>query len=173
MIYALDGKRPQMIGAGQWIADDARVIGDVVLHEQSSVWFGSVLRGDVETLTIGARTNIQDLSVLHADQGFPLTLGADVTVGHQAMLHGCTVGDHALIGIGATVLNGASIGSGSLVGAHALVTEGKQFPDGVLIMGAPAKIVRELEPVEIDQLKLSARHYVANAQRFAKGLTAV
>lgn len=170
MIYALDGKRPILDGEGHWIAPDARVIGDVVLESHASVWFGSVIRGDVARIHIGARSNIQDQSVLHADAGIPLTIGADVTVGHQAMLHGCQIGDGSLIGIGATVLNHAEIGPQSLVGAHALVTEGKSFPGGVLLMGAPAKVVRELSDDERALLSASAEHYVQNAARFANGL---
>ncbi|MEM9321519.1 MAG: gamma carbonic anhydrase family protein [Pseudomonadota bacterium] len=170
MIYALDGKRPVFEGQGQWVAPNAHVIGDVTMQAEASVWFGTVVRGDVERITIGARSNIQDQCVLHADVGIPLTIGGDVTVGHQAMLHGCTIGDGCLIGIGATVLNHAVIGKQSLVGAHALVTEGKQFPDGVLLMGAPAKVVRELTDVERQALAASAAHYVANAHRFRDGL---
>ncbi|MEO1327506.1 MAG: gamma carbonic anhydrase family protein [Pseudomonadota bacterium] len=170
MMYALDDDRPELVGDGQWVSDTADVIGKVTLHADASVWFGSVLRGDMERITVGARTNIQDHSVLHTDAGFPLVLGEGVTVGHRVMLHGCQIGDSALIGIGATVLNGAIIGANSLVGAHALVTEGKTFPEGVLIMGTPAKVVRELSEQEIAHLKLSAEHYVANARRFATGL---
>ncbi|MEM6820220.1 MAG: gamma carbonic anhydrase family protein [Pseudomonadota bacterium] len=173
MMYALDDERPELVGGGQWVADSADVIGKVTLNADASVWFGSVLRGDMERITVGARTNIQDHSVLHTDAGFPLVLGEGVTVGHRVMLHGCRIGDNALIGIGATVLNGAVIGANSLVGAHSLVTEGKTFPEGVLIMGTPAKVVRELSEQEIAHLKLSAEHYVANAHRFASGLKPV
>lgn len=170
MIYALDGKRPTLEGDGQWVAPNAHVIGDVTLKREASVWFGTVIRGDVDRIVVGERSNIQDQSVLHTDDGIRLTIGEDVTVGHQAMLHGCTVGDASLIGIGATVLNHAVIGRQSLVGAHALVTEGKQFPDGVLIMGAPARVVRELSDEEKRALAASAAHYVANARRFREGL---
>ena len=170
MMYALDGRRPTLEGDGHWIAPDAHVIGDVTLRAQASVWFGCVLRGDVDRIVVGARTNIQDQSVLHTDAGIALTVGDDVTVGHKAMLHGCTVGDGSLIGIGATVLNHAVIGRESLVGAHALVTEGKAFPDGVLLMGAPAKVVRELSEDERRMLAASAAHYVTNAARFRVGL---
>ena len=152
------------------MADSAQVIGNVVLHEDASIWFGAILRGDTETLTIGRGSNVQDGSVLHADIGFPVTLGEDVTVGHQVMLHGCTVGDGSLIGIQAVVLNGAKIGRGCLVGAGALVTEGKEFADGSLIIGSPARAVRPLRPEEIAGLKGSAAHYVENAKRYRAGL---
>ena len=168
-IYELDGVAPR-VAASAWVADTAQVIGNVVLGENASVWFGTVVRGDTEAITIGAGTNIQDGSVLHADVGFPLTIGANVTVGHQVMLHGCTIGDESLIGIGAIVLNGARIGKNCLVGAGALVTEGKEFPDGSMIIGSPAKAVRELSPEQIEGLRQSARHYMDNARRFQSGL---
>jgi carbonic anhydrase/acetyltransferase-like protein (isoleucine patch superfamily) len=148
-------------------------MGNVELADDTSVWFGAVIRGDTETIRIGRRSNIQDLSILHADIGMPLTLGEDVTVGHQVTLHGCTIGDGSLIGIGAVVLNGAKIGSGCLVGAGSLVTEGKEFPDGSMILGRPAKVVRQLTPEQIEGLRLSARNYVANAQRFRTGLSKI
>jgi carbonic anhydrase/acetyltransferase-like protein (isoleucine patch superfamily) len=153
-----------------WVADSAQVMGNVVLGEDSSVWFGTVIRGDTETITVGRGSNIQDASVLHADIGKPLTIGDNVTVGHQVMLHGCTIGDESLIGIGAIVLNGAKIGRHCLVGAGALVTEGKEFPDGSMIIGSPAKAVRQLTPEQIEGLKLSAQHYMDNARRFRAGL---
>lgn len=168
-IYALDEVVPQ-VAESAWVADDAQVVGKVVLAENASVWFGSVVRGDTDTISIGAGTNIQDGSVLHADHGKPLTIGRDVTVGHQVMLHGCTVGDESLIGIGAVILNGAVIGKNCLVGARALVTEGKEFPDGCMILGSPAKVVRQLSEAEIEGLRRSAKHYVDNAKRFKKGL---
>lgn len=164
-IYELDGVSPSVADSA-WVADSAEVIGDVFLGEEVGIWFGVVARGDTATIRVGARTNIQDLSVLHADVGMPLTIGAGVTVGHKAMLHGCTVGDDSLIGIGAVVLNGAKIGKGCLVGAGALVTEGKEFADGSMIIGSPAKCVRTLTPDQLQALRLSADHYVANAQRF-------
>jgi carbonic anhydrase/acetyltransferase-like protein (isoleucine patch superfamily) len=145
-------------------------MGDVEIAEDASIWFGVVIRGDTETIRIGRGSNIQDLSVLHADHGMPLTVGEDVTVGHQVMLHGCTVGDGSLIGIGAVVLNGAKIGKGCLVGAGSLVTEGKEFPDGSMILGSPAKVVRQLTPEQLEGLRQSAKHYVDNAQRFRTGL---
>jgi carbonic anhydrase/acetyltransferase-like protein (isoleucine patch superfamily) len=168
-IYELDGICPQ-IAESAWVADSAEVMGDVVLGDEVGIWFGVVVRGDTSAIRIGARTNIQDLSVLHSDVGMPLTIGSGVTVGHKAMLHGCTVGDDSLIGIGAVVLNGAKIGKGCLVGAGALVTEGKEFPDGSMIIGSPAKAVRELTPEQLQGLRLSAQHYVANAKRFKASL---
>ncbi|WP_349743577.1 gamma carbonic anhydrase family protein [Roseateles cavernae] len=168
-IYELGEHKPD-IADSAWVADSAQVIGRVTLGEDCSVWFNAVLRGDSDTLSIGRGTNIQDGSVLHADAGFPLQLGENVTVGHQVMLHGCTVGENSLIGIAAVVLNGAKIGKNSLVGAGALVTEGKEFPDGVLIVGSPAKVVRELSPAQIEGLKASARHYIDNSRRYSTGL---
>lgn len=169
-VFALDGVAPTL-GEGVWIAASAQVIGDVRLGGSVSVWFHAVLRADNEPMTIGARSNIQDGSVLHSDPGSPLTIGEGVTVGHKAMLHGCTVGDNSLIGINAVVLNRAVIGRNSIVGAGALVPEGKVFPDGVLLIGSPARVARELSEDQIARLTRSADHYVWNAQRFAKGLT--
>jgi carbonic anhydrase/acetyltransferase-like protein (isoleucine patch superfamily) len=168
-LYQLDEHTPQL-AVGAWVADSAQVIGHVELAEDASVWFGAILRGDTELLRIGKGSNVQDGSVLHADIGFPLTLGENVTVGHQVMLHGCAVGDGSLIGIQAVVLNGARIGKHCLVGAGALVTEGKEFPDGSMIIGSPAKVVRQLTPEQIAGLQHSAEHYVANAKRFKAGL---
>ena len=168
-IYELDGVAPQVADSA-WVADSAQVMGHVTLAEGSSVWFGAVIRGDTETLTVGAGSNVQDTAVLHADHGFPLVIGERVTVGHQVMLHGCTIGDESLIGIGAVVLNGAKIGKNCLVGAGALVTEGKEFPDGSMIIGSPAKAVRELTPEQIEGLRQSAQHYIDNARRFQRGL---
>ena len=168
-IYELDGVAPR-VAASAWVADTAQVIGNVVLGENASVWFGTVVRGDTEAITIGAGTNIQDASVLHADFGQPLVVGERVTVGHQVMLHGCTIGDETLIGIGAIVLNGARIGKNCLVGAGALVTEGKEFPDGSMIIGSPAKAVRELTSEQIAGLRQSAQHYIGNASRYRQGL---
>ena len=168
-IYEIDGVAPQ-IAATAWVADSAQVMGHVVLGEGASVWFGTVVRGDTECITIGAGSNIQDASVLHADVGQPLTVGERVTVGHQVVLHGCTIGDESLIGIGAVVLNGAKIGKNCLVGAGALVTEGKEFADGSMIIGSPAKVVRQLTPEQIEGLRQSARHYTDNARRFRDGL---
>ena len=168
-LYRLDDHSPQL-AEGAWVADSAQVIGQVELRENASIWFGAILRGDTELLRVGRGSNVQEGSVLHADLGFPVTLGDNVTVGHQAMLHGCTVGDGSLIGIQAVVLNGAKIGKHSLVGAGALVTEGKDFPDGSMIIGSPAKVVRQLTPEQIAGLQRSAEHYVANAKRFEAGL---
>nr|MDP2191821.1 gamma carbonic anhydrase family protein [Rhodoferax sp.] len=168
-IYELDGMAPR-IADSAWVADSAQVMGNVELADDVSIWFGVVIRGDTETIRIGRRTNIQDMSALHADIGMPLTLGEDVTVGHQVMLHGCTIGDGSLIGIGAVVLNGAKIGKNCLVGAGSLVTEGKEFPDGSMILGSPAKVVRQLTPEQLQGLRLGAQHYVDNARRFRAGL---
>lgn len=167
MIRGLEAHEPTL-GAEAWVADSAWVIGDVSLGEQVSVWFGAVVRGDVEKISIGARSNIQDLCVVHADPGYPTVIGADVTVGHKATLHGCTIGEGALIGIGAIILNGAVIGAQSIVAAGALIPEGKSFPPRSLILGSPAKVVRELSDEELAQLRDSAAHYVANAQRYAQ-----
>ena len=164
-IYELDGVAPQ-VAASAWVADSAQVMGNVVLGEDASVWFGTVVRGDTESITIGAGSNIQDASVLHADIGKPLVVGERVTVGHQVMLHGCTIGDESLIGIGAIVLNGAKIGRNCLVGAGSLVTEGKEFPDGSMILGSPAKVVRQLTPEQIEGLRRSAEHYSDNERKF-------
>ena len=170
-IHALNEREPTLPEAGHfWVAPDAHVIGDVTLGEDVGVWFGAVIRGDNDPITIGARTNIQDGAMLHADPGVPLTIGADVTVGHHAILHGCTVGDNSLIGMGATVLNRARIGANCIVGANALVTEGKEFPDFSLIVGSPAKAVRTLDPATAEMLRQSAAHYVANWRRYASGL---
>jgi len=170
-VYALGDVTPGLPGPGRyWVAPDAHVAGDVVLGEDVGFWFGAVARGDTAPIRIGARTNIQDGVMLHADAGSPLTIGAGVTVGHHAILHGCTVGDGSLIGMGATVLNGAVIGKHSIVGANALVTEGKTFPDFSLIVGAPARVARTLDPSIAEKLEASAAHYVANWQRFAGSL---
>jgi carbonic anhydrase/acetyltransferase-like protein (isoleucine patch superfamily) len=167
--YQLDDQAPQ-VHPTAFVADSAQVMGAVTLAEDSSVWFGTVIRGDTETIAVGRGSNIQDGSVLHADVGFPLTVGENVTVGHQVMLHGCTIGDESLFGFGAVVLNGAKILKNCLVGARALVTEGKEFPDGSMILGSPAKVVRQLTPEQIEGLRRSAQHYVDNARRYQRGL---
>ena len=168
-IYQLDNLKPD-IHPSAWVADNAQVMGHVTLSEDASVWFGVVMRGDTSTIQVGKGSNIQDNSVLHADDGMPLVIGEGVTVGHQVMLHGCTVGNNSLIGIGAIVLNGAKIGNNCLVGAGALVTEGKEFPDGSMIIGSPAKAVRMLSAEQIEGLKMSAKHYIDNASRYKTGL---
>lgn len=163
-IYALEEYQPR-IDPTAWVAETATVVGRVTLGAQASLWYGVVARGDSAAIELGARSNVQDNAVLHADEGMPLIIGDDVTVGHQAMLHGCTVGDGSLIGIQAVVLNGVRIGKNCLVGAGSLVTEGKEFPDGSLIMGSPAKVVRQLSLEQLERLRFSAAHYVDNAQR--------
>ncbi len=168
-LFALDDLAPRL-AASAWVADSAQVMGDVQLGENASVWFGAVLRGDTEPLVIGEGSNVQDNAVVHADHGFPVTVGRNVTVGHQAILHGCSVGDGSLIGIQAVVLNGAKIGRHCLVGAGALVTEGKEFPDGSMIIGSPARVLRQLTPEQIARLDRSAEHYVENARRYRHGL---
>lgn len=168
-IYALGSLRPQ-VDPSAWVADTATVVGDVVLGQDASVWFGSVLRGDSDRIVIGAQSNIQDQSVLHVDAGVPLTVGRGVTVGHRVTLHGCTVGDGALIGMGAIILNHARIGARCLVGAGALVTEGKEFPEGSLILGSPARVARRLTTGELERLQAAAHHYVENAHRFRREL---
>ena len=171
-IYRLGDDLPRL-APGAWVAESAQVIGRVALGADASVWFGAVLRGDNEWITLGARSNVQDGSVLHTDMGSPLTLGDDVTVGHQAMLHGCTVGDGSLIGIQAVLLNGARIGKHCLVGAGALVTEGKEFPDGSLIVGSPARLLRPVTEQELARMARGAAHYVDNARRYAATMARV
>ncbi len=170
MIWTLDGEGPEIHPAA-WVAPDAQVMGRVRIGPRASVWFGAVLRGDNEWIEVGEGTNIQELCVLHTDWGYPLTIGTGCTIGHKAMVHGCTVGDHSLIGMSATILNGAVIGRESLVGAGALVTEGKAFEDRSLIVGAPAKAVRSLDGTAVERLRKSAEHYAENAARFARGLS--
>ncbi|RYG16551.1 MAG: gamma carbonic anhydrase family protein [Caulobacteraceae bacterium] len=170
-IYALGDSKPQLPPEGEyWVAPSASVIGNVILHSNASVWFGGVLRGDNDPITVGPDSNIQDGSVLHTDMGSPLTLGRGVTVGHKAMLHGCEVGDYSLIGIGAVVLNGVKIGKNCIIGANALITEGKIIPDNSLVVGQPGKVVRERDPAHIAVLQMSAEHYVQNWKRFAAEL---
>ena len=166
-LYAIDGKAPQFEDADtNWIAPDATLIGNVRIGSNAGFWFGVVIRGDGEPITIGADTNVQEHTIMHTDPGFPLTIGKGCTIGHRALLHGCTIGDNSLIGMGAIVLNGARIGNNSLVGAGALVTENKVFPDNSLIVGSPAKVIRVLDEAAIERLRVSAAHYVANAKRF-------
>ncbi len=173
MIFALGEREPVIEGDGHFIADNASVIGSVRLRAKSSVWFNCVLRGDNDWIDIGERSNIQDNSVLHTDPGIELVVGNGVTVGHRVMLHGCRIGDNSLVGIGSTILNGASVGRNCVVGAHSLITEDKAFPEGSLIMGAPASVARPLSSDEIAMLKRSADVYVANARRFNEQLRAL
>jgi len=172
MIYALDDLAPEISGRC-YVAPSAAVIGDVCMAEDTSVWFGAVVRGDVERITIGRGSNIQDNSVLHSDPGAPLTLAENVTIGHMVMLHGCTIGPNSLIGIGSTILNHAKIGANSIVGANSLVTEHKEFPDGVLILGAPAKVIRELTEAELASLPKSAQRYIDRAERYRQDLRTI
>jgi len=169
MIYALDDLIPQ-IATDAWVAQDANIIGKVVLEAGASIWFGATLRGDNEEIRVGAGSNIQENSVLHTDRGYPLVIGPDCTIGHKAILHGCTIGAGSLIGMGATILNGARIGRGCLIGAGALIPEGKEIPDGALVMGAPGKVVRMLDDAARARLLESAAHYRENAARFRDGL---
>ena len=173
-VYALDGVSPELPEEGAcWIAPSAAVIGKVKLERFASVWFGAVIRGDNELIIIGENSNVQDGAVMHTDPGLPLTVGRNCTIGHKAILHGCTVGDNTLIGMGAVILNRAKIGNNCLIGANALITEGKAIPDNSLVMGQPGKIVGELGEDAITKLRRSAETYVKNWQRFAKGLIAV
>jgi carbonic anhydrase/acetyltransferase-like protein (isoleucine patch superfamily) len=170
-VYALDGVSPNLPSDGRfWIAPGAQVIGKVRLETGVSIWFGAVLRGDIEEILVGARSNVQDGSLLHTDLGFPVTIGQDCTIGHHAILHGCTIGENSLVGMGATLLNGARIGRNCFVGANALVTEGKEFPDNV---GTPARLVRTLDEASARDLRDGAAVYAANGRRFAKGLVAI
>lgn len=170
-LYELDGIAPELpAGDRYFVAPDANLIGRVRLHDDANIWFGALLRGDNEWIEIGPRSNVQDLSALHTDMGCPLTLGADVTVGHAAILHGCEIGDGSLIGMGATIMNKVKIGKFCIVGANALIPEGKSFPDYSLIVGAPAKLARTLEPEVAERLLKSASHYVENGQRYRAGL---
>jgi carbonic anhydrase/acetyltransferase-like protein (isoleucine patch superfamily) len=170
-IYALDGQAPDLPAAGRyWVAPDATLIGRVRLGEDVGIWFGSILRGDNEWISIGARSNVQEATVMHTDMGYPLEIGEDCTIGHRVILHGCTIGPRSLIGMGATILNGARIGRNCLVGANALVTEGKEFPDNSLIVGSPARVLRTLDAEAVAKLDHVAAAYVRNWKRFAGGL---
>ena len=171
-LYEIDGNRPTL-GSGSWVAPSAELIGDVRLGEDVGIWFGAVIRGDNTPMIVGDRSNIQEGAMCHSDPGAPLTIGSDCTVGHHAILHGCTVGNRVLIGMGAIVLNRAEIGDGCIVGAGALVTEGKAFPPNSLIVGSPARAVRTLDASAQAMLQASADHYVANARRYAAGLKRV
>lgn len=171
MLYRLGEFEVDIAGEDCFIADSADVIGRVRLENNASVWFNAVLRGDNELITVGENSNVQDGSVLHTDMGFPLTIGKNVTIGHKAMLHGCTIGDNSLIGINAVVLNDARIGKNCLIAANSLVTEGKEIPDGSLVMGSPAKVVKTLSEEQQEELQKSARTYVENFRRYKKELT--
>ncbi|PXX88732.1 gamma carbonic anhydrase family protein [Marinobacter vulgaris] len=166
MFYELGDRKPELEGSGQFVADNATVVGSVKLMDKASVWFNVVIRGDNELITVGPESNVQDGSVLHTDPGLPLTLGKGVTVGHKAMLHGCEIGDYSLIGINAVVLNGAKIGKHCLIGANALIPEGMEVPDGSMVIGSPGKIKRELSDNQRTMLEMSAAHYVKNAASY-------
>ena len=171
-IYALGDDAPQM-HVDTWVAADENLIGKVVMEEGSSVWFCSTLRADHEINLVGAGTNVQENTVMHVDRGYPLTIGTNCTIGHKVMLHGCTIGNNTLIGMGATILNGAKIGNNCLIGAGALITEGKVIPDGSLVMGAPGKVVRQLDDQAIKMLEASALHYQENMRRFRDTLKVI
>ena len=171
-LYSLDGVSPQ-IDEDSWIAPDANVIGKIVIQEGASVWFGATLRGDNEEIVIGKGSNVQENTIMHTDMGYPLTVGEGCTIGHKALLHGCTIGDNTLIGMGAVILNGAKIGKNCLIGANALITENKVIPDGSLVMGSPGKVVRELDEQGIQGLRASALNYQQNMRRFRAGLAQI
>ena len=174
-LYELDGISPDLAGQPMpndncWVAPCATLLGKVTLHQDANIWFGAVLRGDNEEIVIGEGSNVQDLSMMHTDMGFPLTVGRNCTIGHKAIIHGCTIGDGSLIGMGATVMNGAVIGKNCLVGAGALIAEGKQIPDGSLVLGAPGKVMRALDEKAQQQISYAANHYVENSRRYRNGL---
>ena len=171
MIYKFGEHEVEITGEDFYVAESASVIGKVRLANDTSVWFGAVLRGDNESITVGENTNIQECAVIHTDPGFPCILGSNVTIGHQAMLHGCQVGDNSLIGINTVVLNGAKIGRNCLIGANALVTENQEIPDGSLVIGSPAKPIKQLTTAQIQKLKESAEHYVTRFKRFKRDLS--
>lgn len=174
MLYQLEGHQPTILDAdATFIADNATVIGRVTLHSNTSIWFNAVLRGDQEAITIGSGSNVQDGTVMHTDPGYPLTVGSDVTIGHQAMLHGCTIGDGALLGIKSVILNGARIGRNCLIGAGALVPEGQEIPDNSLVMGIPGRIKRQISQKEIEKIQTGTSHYVANLRRYLNNFSAV
>ena len=170
MIYNLADRKLEILGDNYFIADSASVIGSVVMHQNASIWFGAVLRGDNDVITIGENSNVQDLSVLHVDPGFPLTIGKNVTVGHKVMLHGCEIGDNSLVGINSVILNGAKIGKNCLIGANSLISENKVIPDGSLVMGSPGKVVKQLSEDQMKGLEMSALHYVENFKRYKRDL---
>ena len=170
MIYSLGDKKVQIVGKDYFIAENATVIGSVIIHNDVSIWFNAVIRGDNDPITIGEGTNIQDGAVIHTDEGIPLNIGKGITVGHQAMLHGCTLGDNSLVGINAVILNHAKIGKNCIIGANCLITQGKEIPDNSMVLGSPGKVIREVRQEEIVELKHSAEHYIANFKRFKKEL---
>ncbi len=170
MKYSLSEKAVQIVGEDYFIADNATVIGSVIIHNDVSIWFNVVIRGDNDPITIGDGTNIQDGVVIHTDEGIPVDIGKGVTVGHQAMLHGCTIGNNSLIGINAVILNHAKIGKNCIIGANCLITQGKEIPDNSMVLGSPGKIIREVTEEEIKELKHSAEHYIQNYKRFKKEL---
>lgn len=172
-IYSLDGVAPRIDPNVGWIAPSADLVGDIVIGPDVGIWFSVSARGDIERITIGARTNIQDNSVLHTDSGCPLVIGENVTIGHAAIIHGCTIGDNTLIGMGATVLNGAKIGKNCLIGANVLITEYKEIPDNSMVLGAPGKVVRQIDEAGEKMLAASAERYVKNARRYAAGVRLV
>ncbi|HMM14296.1 MAG TPA: gamma carbonic anhydrase family protein [Parvibaculum sp.] len=173
-IYALGGVRPQLPAEGDyWVAPNAQVMGNVRLERNASVWFGAVLRGDNELITVGENSNVQDGSVLHTDPGSPLTIGANVTIGHMVMLHGCTIGDGSLVGIGSIILNNTRIGKNCLIGANTLIAEGKEIPDNSMVLGAPGRVIRTLTDEQAAALRLSADHYVQNWKRYAREMTPI
>jgi carbonic anhydrase/acetyltransferase-like protein (isoleucine patch superfamily) len=170
-LYELDGLSPELSPDGSsWVAPDASVIGKVTLGARASVWFGAVIRGDNERITLGAGSNVQDLSMLHTDEGFPLDIAEGCTIGHKCILHGCTIGANSLIGMGATVMNGVKIGESCIIGAGALLQEGREIPDRSLVVGMPGKVIRQIDDKTAEFLKWSANHYVRNAARFNKSL---
>ena len=173
MIYSLGDRQPEFRGDDYWVADNATVIGSVVMENNASVWFNAVVRGDNDVITIGENSNVQDGSVLHTDGGIPLVIGKNVTIGHQVMLHGCIIGENSLIGINTVILNGATIGKNCLIGANSLIPEGKVIPDGSLVMGSPGKVVKQLSPQQIAGLEMSALHYVENFKRYKATLKAI
>ena len=177
-LYELDGAVPDLAGEPHpngrcWVAPCATLIGKVLMHQDASVWFGAVLRGDNEAITIGKGSNVQDLTVMHTDMGYPLTVGENCTIGHRAIIHGCTIGNNSLIGMGATIMNGAVIGRDCLIGAGALIAKGKHIPDGSLVLGAPGRVVRQLGTDSIQTLTATAQHYVENSRRFRSGMKPV
>lgn len=172
MLYSLGDAEVEIVGDDYFVADNATVIGKVRLENNASVWFNAVIRGDNELITVGENSNIQDAAVLHTDPGVPLLIGRNVTIGHKVMLHGCSIGDNSLIGINSVILNGAKIGKNCLIGANSLVTENKEIPDGSLVMGSPAKVVKTLSEAQQAELIKSADTYVANFKRFKSQMKA-